>query len=251
MKRTALLCAVAIVTLLIATSSQADNVVLTLDLRNTVHDDPHSGGSWQLFARRVETGKAPQGDAGICWIRALVNNIRSDTVTFAPDIGQMTTGGRFVNTLPSGTVEILYRQDIAGTVVKGVGVAKKPHRDRLIASGSWPTGPRPNFGDDRPVFGQESATPTPAKSDAKFLGTAKATFPDTIAAGKTVTEVVTLGDLNENGTATNIDIGLFVARLPGAAPSLPYHPAGDIDQSGTITDKDRELLSGILTDSQQ
>ncbi|MDZ4657258.1 MAG: hypothetical protein SH868_06720 [Bythopirellula sp.] len=240
MKHRALLCTLACTTLLSGSDLRADDVVLTLDLSNTYRDDPRSGGTWQLFARRVETGQAPQGDAGLCWIRALINNIRSDTITFAPDIGQMTAGGPFINTLKSGTVEILYQQDTDGTVVKGIGIAKNPHRDHLIASGSWPPGPRPNFGDD-------GATPPPATSSAKFLGAAKTPFPEAVIPGQTVTEVITLGDLNENGTVTNSDIAQFTARLPGASPSLPYHPAGDIDQSGTITTEDRELLISILS----
>jgi hypothetical protein len=227
-------------TLLSVAALQADDVVLTLDLSNTFRDESRSGGTWQLFARRVETGKDPQGDGGISYIRALINNIRSDTITFAPGIGQRTTGGPFVNTLKSGTVEILYRQDTDGTAVTSVGVAKKPHLDRLIATGSWPAGPRPTFGDD-------GATPKPAKSQAKFLGAAKAPYPDSVVAGKTSTAVITLGDLNENGTVTNSDIAPFMARLPGASPSLPYHPAGDINQSGTIAAADRALFNSILT----
>jgi hypothetical protein len=91
-------------------------------------------------------GKAPRGDAGIIYIRALINDISSDSVKFANDINQRMTGGPFVNVLPSGTVEIIYQQDTDATVTQGIGVDENPNLDRLIASGSWLAVPRPKFG---------------------------------------------------------------------------------------------------------
>lgn len=221
-------------------ASMADEVMLTLDLNNSFHDDAMGGGTWQLFARKVENGKAPQGDAGIIYIRALINDISSDSVKFASDINQKMTGGPFVNALPSGTVEIIYQQDTDATVTQGIGVDENPNRDRLIASGSWPAGPRPKFGKDDEV-------PKPQRSSAKFFEPSRAATGNADVAAKTRTLVITLGDLNESGTISNSDIALFVARLPNASPALPYHPAADIDQSGTITSGDRELLISILS----
>ncbi len=233
----------ALLLFVVATTAHADDVLLTLDLRNNYRDDPRGGGTWQLFARRVPDDKEPAGEAGIGYVRAILNDISSAGIRFADDIGQMQSGGPFVNPLSNGTVEILYQQDTAATVVEGVGVDKNPHRDRLIASGQWPTGSRPEFAKD-------DAKPTPGKSEAKFLSKEKGIPRALVRAGKTRTLVVTLGDLNKDERVTNADIAPFVARLPNASPAQPYHPACDLDQSGTITSEDRELLIEILGDTQ-
>ncbi len=218
----------------------ADEVILTLDLRNAFHDDAMGGGTWQLFARKVENDKAPQGDAGIVFIRALIDNINLDSVKFAADINQRINGGPFVNALSNGTVEIVYQQDTDATVTQGIGVDENPNRDRLIASGTWPAGPRPKFGKD-------DTAPKPFRSSAKFFEPSRAATGNAAIPTRTRTSVITLGDLNESGTISNSDIAPFSARLPNAAPALPYHPAADIDQSGTVTLEDRELLISILS----
>jgi hypothetical protein len=130
--------------LLVLLSSQlatADDVQLTLDLRNAISNDPLSGGTWQLFVRKLETGDGSQGDHGLASARAILENIDPASVTFRPSIGQSTTGGPYVNSLSNGTVEILYNQDLNGAVVTKVGVPNTPvPRDTLIAEGTlrWP-----------------------------------------------------------------------------------------------------------------
>lgn len=225
---------------LVTASATADDVLLTLDLRNNYHDDPHSGGKWQLFARRVPNDKQPSGEAGIGYVRAILSNVSSAGVEFADDIGQMQSGGPFVRPLSNGTVEIIYQQDTTATVIEGVGIDKNPRRDRLIASGNWPPGSRPQFATD-------DAKPTPGKSEAKFLSNEKTIPRGLIPAGKTQTAVVTLGDLNNDKKVTGSDIAPFVARLPGAAPALEYDPACDLDQSGTVTAEDKELFVELLS----
>lgn len=222
--------------------TSADDVLLTLDLRNNFRDIPGGGGTWQLFARRVPNDKEPSSAAGIGYVRAILNNVSSAGVEFADDIGQMQSGGPFVRPLPNGTVEIIYQQDTAATVVEGVGVDKNPHRDRLIASGTWPSGRRPTFADD-------GEKPTPSKSEAKFLSKGKKIPRDLVPAGKTRLEIVTLGDLNGDLKVSSPDIAKFVVRLPGAAPALEYHPACDIDQDGKVTEEDKDLFIKLLEDN--
>jgi hypothetical protein len=229
----------ALAMLVLTTTVTADDVLLTLDLRNTYRDDPRGGGTWQLFARRVSNDKQPSGEVGIGYVRAILSNISSAGVEFADDIGQMQGDRPAVQALSNGAVEILYQQDTAATVVEGVGVDKNPRRDRLIASGTWPPGSRPEFVAD-------DAKPTPGKSAAKFLSKEKTIPRGLVPAGKTQTAVVTLGDLNNDKKVTAADIAPFVARLPGAAPALGYDPACDFDQSGTVTEEDKELLIQLL-----
>jgi hypothetical protein len=228
---------------IISTACIADDVLLTLDLFNNIHEDPHAGGTWQLFARRVPNDKEPADEAGVGSVRAILSNISSAGVEFADDIGQRQGDRPFVRPLANGAVEIIYQQDTAATVVEGVGVDKNPRRDRLIATGTWPPGSRPEFVTD-------DAKPTPGKSEAKFLSKEKKIPRELLPAAKTETIVVTLGDLNNDKKVTGADIALFVARLPGAAPALDYDPACDLDQSGTVTNEDKELFIKILGDNQ-
>lgn len=232
----------AVMALFFVQRSCADDLLLTLDLRNAYRNDPLSGGIWQLFVRRAESGTEPQGDYGVSGVRALIDNISAEGIAFAAGIGQSTSGGPYVSILSNGSVEIIYQQDLNGTVVGGVGVPVPPvsTRDRLIASGTWPAGPRPVFGMD----------PEGIMSSGEFLGGDSAPYPPSVPATSVPTSIVTLGDLNNSGTISNLDTALFVARFPGATPSLPYHPAADLNQNGTISSIDIApyvaLLSGPI-----
>ncbi len=129
----------------------ADNLQLTLDLRQSIRTYSLAGGTWQLFARVVDTGAGPDGGTGIAGVRALLDKINISGITFNPAINP--NGIATVQALPGdaeGTVEIIYRQDLTQPTLLGVGVppAGYPNRDVLIASGSWPPGPRPVFGND-------------------------------------------------------------------------------------------------------
>ncbi len=238
MKRSLLICAATVMMLIGVPQVNADTVQLTLDLRNTTRLNPANGGTWQLFARKVESVGA-QGDNGISGIRALLTGIDISSVVFASDIGQQG-GGPYTNTLSNGTHELVYGQDISvpASVVTGVGVNAVATRDRLIASGNFLPGPRPNFGLDDSL----PANGGPFASEAQFLALGVAPFCGVgnpcISAGPTTNTVVTLGDFNGSNTVTNLDIGGYVARLPGAATPLPYNPAGDFNQSGTVTNLD-------------
>ncbi len=151
MKRLLTTCLGIIALLSNAHAVNADELLITLDLRNTYRNDALGGGTWQLFVRKVETGTEPQGDFGVSGIRALIDNISLEGIAFAPGIGQAYFGAPFTQVLSNGTVEIIYQQDLNGTVIEGVGVPvlpQSPFRDRLIASGTWPGGPRPVFGMD-------------------------------------------------------------------------------------------------------
>ncbi len=225
-KRNLILCAATLLVLVLSTQTRADNLRLTLDLRNTSRLNPLNGGTWQLFARKVETGAGAQGDFGVSSLRALLNNISATGITIAPGISQ-PNGVPFANTLTNGVVEIDYAQDLNGTVITGVGVNAIANRDQLIASGSWPAGPRPTFGVD----------PGGLSSEGHFLTSSAPPYGE-ISPDDVLTEVVTLGDFNGSATITNSDIALFVARFPGAMPPLPYSPAADFNQNGTITSLD-------------
>jgi hypothetical protein len=221
---------------LFCVSVQADNVQLTLDLTNNDHLDPLSGGSWQLFARKVETGTGAQGDFGIAAIRAILRDINVGSVVFASDINQLS-GGPFTSVLPNGAIEVFYGQNIAGTgVVTGVGVSDNPNLDRLIASGTWPAGPRP-------VFDVDGTPPSALFSDSNFLGNPTPPFSAAVAADATLTTVVTVGDLDGSSTVTAADVAQF--RTQFLPPTGPYNPAADIDQSGTITLADYQLLQDV------
>jgi hypothetical protein len=119
-------------------------------------------------------------------------------------------------------------------VVSGLGVFANANQERLIASGTWPAGPRPTFGTDGAF-----------SSEGNFLNAASAPFGNSIeASGANVTtSVVTLGDFNNSGTITTIDIGGFSGQFSGA----PYNPAGDFNQSGTVTTIDIGGFAGIFT----
>jgi hypothetical protein len=215
---------------------QADNVQLTLDLTNNDPLDSLSGGNWQLFARKVETGSGAQGDFGISGIRIILRSINISSVTFADDINQLS-GGPYTNMLPNGAIEVVYGQNIAGSgVVTGVGVSANPNLDRLIASGIWPAGPRP-------VFDSEGMPPSATFSDSNFLGGSAPPFPASVAADLTLTAVVTVGDLDGSGTVTAADVAQFESQfLP---PMGSYNAAADIDQTGTIKLADYQLLLDI------
>ncbi len=232
LKRSSIISAAAIMTLLSMAQVKADDVLLTLDLRN---EEPHnalSGGCWWLYARKLETGTSPQGDHGISGIRAILANVDVNSICFADDINQMA-GGPYTNTLANGTIEIVYGQNLgAPGVVTGVGVSANPNQDRLIASGSWLPGPRPVFSLDPQGFGSETS----------FLGGPSAPFPASIAATNNLTEVVTLGDLDNTGTVELLDVVTYFNVLSG---SLPYNPAADIDQSGDVTNADTSLILDI------
>ena len=225
-----LMAAALVVALVVPTSARADSLLLTLDLTNNDVADPASGGQWQLFARKIETGTGAQGDYGVSGIRAILHNINIDSIAFADDINQLP-GGPFINQLANGAVEAVYGQDLSSaTVVIGVGVNPISTQDSLIAVGNWPAGPRPTFGLD----------PGGDGSAGNFLGAGGPPFPGSIQPDAVDTMVVTLGDLNNSETVTFMDVALFQAQLPPAIG--PYNPAADLDQSGTITPADYALF---------
>ena len=239
MKRSLLVCAALMMLVVSVPRVQADDVRLTLDHRNTNRANALSGGTWQLFVRKVETGAGAEGDNGIAGIRALINNITEAGITFATGINQLSTGGPYVNTLTNGVVEIVYGQDLVpANVVVGVGVDANANKDRLIASGIWPAGPRPTFGNDGSV-----AVGGPFSSEANFLNAAVAPFTGVLASN-TLTSVITLGDTNNTGTISNSDTAGYIAALGGGVPG--YNPAADINQTGTVSNSDTPLYIGIL-----
>jgi hypothetical protein len=239
MKRSLLICAAALTMLVNVPDASADKIQLTLDLKNTSRSSAASGGTWQLFARKVEDGAAPNGDNGISGIRAILTGISSTGITFAAGTNQLS-GGPYTDVLSNGAVEVVYGQDISiAGVVTGVGVppVATPNRDTLIASGSWPAGAT------RPAFGTD---PGGKSSEANFLGGAAAPFPASleVSGANVLTSVYTLGDLNNSGTISNADTNPYIQVLTGAAA---YNPAADINQSGTVTNADTSQYIAILT----
>lgn len=207
----------------------ADDLRLSLDLRNTYSEDPMSGGTWGLYVRSVDTGTSPEGAHGVASIRAILTNVASTGITFSPGFPAPNTpinanGAAEVQVLSNGTVEIVYSQDTsADGVVTSVGTNPRITRETLVASGSWPAGPRPTFGVD----------PQGLSSSGSFLSSDVAPY-SAVPADTVVTSVVTLGDLNGSLTINNLDTPLFVARLPGGALAGQFHPAADINQDGFI-----------------
>jgi hypothetical protein len=240
MKRSLLICAAALMMLVNIPQADADQIRLTLDLNNAVGNNSASGGTWQLFARKVETGTAPNGDSGIAGIRALLNNINVGSVTFASGIGAIVPPAGCgpsgtapcVQTLSNGTVEIVYGQNLGGTVVTNVGIGANANQDRLIASGTWPAGAA------RPSFGNDGDTPTPFTSEGNFLvpnGAGGWSNSLEVYGADLITSVVTLGDFNGSNTVTAADTAPYRRQLLGTDP---YNPAGDFNQSGTVTAAD-------------
>ncbi|MDZ4657254.1 MAG: PEP-CTERM sorting domain-containing protein [Bythopirellula sp.] len=238
MKRSLLICAATVMMLVSVPQVNADDIRLTLDLNNTLRGNALGGGSWTLSARKVETGAGSQGDSGIAGIRALINNITIGSIAFSGTINQQA-GGPYTQTLSNGTIEIVYGQDISvpASVVTGVGVAANANLDRIIATGTWPAGPRPTFGVD-------TSTPTPFASEGNFLNGLVAPFAG-VSATNTVTAIVTLGDFNNTGTISNADTGGYVAALTGGAGA--FNPAGDFNQSGSVTNADTASYVAELT----
>jgi hypothetical protein len=237
MKRSLLICAAALTMLVNVPDASADKIQLTLDLKNTSRSDAASGGTWQLFARKVEDGAAPNGDNGIAGIRAILNNVTEAGITFATGINQLG-GGTYTNTLSNNAVEVVYGQDISiAGVVTGVGIGNNANHDRLIASGTWPAGAA------RPAFGTDPAS---LSSEANFLGGASAPFPNSleVSGSNILTSVYTLGDMNNSGTISNADTSLYRRNLTGADP---YNAAADINQSGSVTNADTSLYRAILS----
>ncbi|TWU28217.1 PEP-CTERM sorting domain-containing protein [Bythopirellula polymerisocia] len=238
MKRSLLLCSVCatLMALLPTANTQADNLQLTLDLNNTSRSNNMSGGSWTLWARVVDTGAGVDGSTGIAGLRALIDNITPTGITFNGAIN--ANGAANTQVLPSdpeGTVEIVYGQDLSLATTAGIGVNSPATKDTLIASGTWPAGPRPVFGNDnKPTF-------PVYLSDGGFLaGGGAATVADSI-----LTTVVTLGDFNSTGTISNADTAGYVAALTGGAGA--YNPAGDFNQSGTVSNSDTGSYVAKLT----
>jgi hypothetical protein len=228
MKRSLLICAALMMLLQgMAQNVNADGLHLTLDLKNTLRSNALSGGTWQLFARKVEGAGGVNGDNGLAGIRALIDNISATGITF----------NALNNVISGSTVEIVWGQDIAGpNVLTGLGVSANVNLDRLIASGSWPAGPRP-------VFSVDGAL----SSEGNFLNTNVAPFGNSIevSGANVTTQVVTLGDMNNSGTVTNSDTNGYIAQLP--IPTAPYNPAADFNQSGTVTNSDTSLYVATLT----
>ena len=138
-----------------ALPTQADDLVVTLDV-SFANAGPNSPGTWELLGRIVDTAGPNDGSNGLAAVRALLDGIdygtNGDAVTIAPGIGainpvQTFNGPRNPVLLTSGgTVDLLYGQDIStpSSVVGGVGVGG----DDLIASGTFSAGDVPAFGDD-------------------------------------------------------------------------------------------------------
>jgi hypothetical protein len=235
MKRSLLICAALMMLLQgMAQNVNADGLHITLDLRNTSRTNALGGGTWQLFARKVEGAGGVNGDNGLAGIRAIIDNISATGITFATGIN--ANGAANAQVLTGSTVEVVWGQDIsAAGVVTGLGVSANPNLDRLIASGTWPAGPRP-------VFSVDGAL----SSEGNFLNTNVAPFGNSIeASGANVTtQVVTLGDFNNSGTITALDTSSYVNTLTGVNP---YNPAGDFNQSGTVTALDTAQYIATLT----
>ncbi|MDZ4657257.1 MAG: PEP-CTERM sorting domain-containing protein [Bythopirellula sp.] len=234
MKRISILSATLLLVLIGIAPARGDNLLLSLDLRNNLANDPLSGGRWELFARQVETADGAQGDFGVSGVRALLDHVDVNSITFASGIGQGTIGGPYLRTLPNGKVEIVYQQDLNGTVVTGVGVPPvfPPERSSFLASGTWPSGPRPVFGID----------PTAVASTGSFLTSSAAPFGQ-IAADATLTEITTLGDFNGSGTVTLGDIHPF--KLTNGRV-LPHQRAADFNRTGTSSSADRAHFVAAL-----
>ncbi|TWU30208.1 PEP-CTERM sorting domain-containing protein [Bythopirellula polymerisocia] len=235
MQRSLLICAVIMLAVSCTVPLQADDLQLTLDMRNASRPNAFAGGTWELYARVIDTGVGVDGSTGIAGLRALLDNIDPAGITFNPGINP--NGAATVQVLsgdPQGTVEIVYRQDLSQTTLASVGVPPvfAPNRDVLIASGSWPAGLRPVFGND----GSDLSSGDVLGGDGNSA----------VAADNVFTSVVTLGDLNRSGSISGADIGLFVEQLPGMPFPPSYNPAADINQTGTVSNSDIGGFVGIL-----
>jgi hypothetical protein len=245
MKRSLLICA-AVMMLLQGVSQTviADGIHLTLDLNNATSNDAASGGTWQLYARRIanSTPDTIDGSAGIAGIRAILDNVVFDDVTetgitTATGIGALS-GGTYANRLTATQVEFVYGQALDGTTVANVGIHAAVNRDTLIASGSWAAGAaRPSFGTDPDTF----------TSEANFLRTNAAPWCTTaapcLAPDTVTTQVVTLADGSGDNRVTSLDTGRYIAVLGG---TLPYNPAYDLDQNGIVNSLDTGRYIGHL-----
>lgn len=243
MKRSLLICA-ALMMLVNVPQADADQIRLSLDLNLTNRNTNGTGGTWRLYARKVEDGNAPDGNSGIAGIRAILTNVATTGITFGAGIN--SNGAADFQALSNGALEIVYGQDIsAAGVVTTVGTHATVNRDTLIASGTFPGG----VGVPRPAFGVDTSTPTPFGSEGNFLvsnGAGGWTNSLEVSGANILTQVVVVGDANGNGFVNNLDTGQFVSRLPGGANSGIFLAAADINQDGVNNNLDIGGYVGIL-----
>jgi hypothetical protein len=239
-----LICFIFVVTTASASFLQvnADDVQLTLDLRQTSYSNPKGGGIWQLYARIVDNAGSVDGSHGLASVRAILKNVNATDIAFnMPAIN--ATGAMEVTSLSNGAVKINYSQDRTGAAKMGLGVppVSTPNRDLLVASGTWLAGPRPVFAVD----------PEGLASGATVWTTPTAPF-EAVAPNNSPTSVVTLGDLRTTpainaGIINGLDRVDFLRQLPGASMPAPYNPAADIDQNGVVNNLDTVRFIKIFT----
>jgi len=195
-----LFCMVASIAL-VASSANADEATITLDL--TYNGGAGSSGSWELFGRVDDTAGPADGQFGLSAVRALIDNIDfgtlGDAITLAPGNGAidpLDPGGpderpAALQQPGTGIIDLVYGQDITGTVVFNVGNSG----DTLLASGTFSAG-------STPAFGVDNTGPTTLLTQALFMNSA-GTFG--IDADVTSTVVTLAADYNGNGIVDAAD----------------------------------------------
>ena len=233
MKRRQIAILSCILTLVLAHTSPAQTIDLSLNLHYNDSGNTALGGNWQLVAKTTSLN-------GISLVNAILTNVNVAGISYPSGIGAMLDGGNpFVSS--SGTfVEVLYAQDLSNpaSVVTDVGrgagtpgnLAIDPLNEpswnnaALIATGT--------FGAMTPAFAMNLDTP-PDSTAGNVLGTNTPPFFSADAA--VVTTIVRdslpagplLGDYNLNGTVDAADYVVWRHTLGAAGPGLAADGSGN------------------------
>jgi len=196
-------CAIALVACNMS-SVRADEIDVTLEF---------SGGTWQLYAEVNNTAGPADGSVGIAAINALIDNIDFGTngsavsleagaVNALNPIDQGGPNERVPVLLrASGTVDILYGQDLSSVTSGGVGITGGR---AFIASGTY------NTGGANPAFGSQGSSVT----DGNFLTSTAANnvaiAPDAINLLVNPSTGTGPGDFAGDGIVEGTDLNLLL-----------------------------------------
>ena len=225
--------------LLVAFASNlvADDVAITLNL--TYSSGAGSAGTWELLGRIDSTSGTADGQFGFSAVRSLLNDIdfgiEGDAVTLASGIGAIDPIAEntpfernAVITLPDGTIDVLYGQNLAETNGQTVVFNVGNSGDNLLASGTFTAGMTPSFGMDTtgPVtlfttalFLPEGSTPF--STNAYDADNTFTTVTDNLPNGVT-------GDYDGNGIVDAADYTVWLSLLGSS------NATADGDGSGTV-----------------
>jgi len=232
MKRSLILSICAITLMACSMSSvRADEIDVTLEF---------SGGAWQVYAEVNDTAGPANGSVGIAALNILLDNIDFGTngngVTFEAGalnaVNPIDQGGPNER-LPvllrsSGTVDIIYGQDVSLATTGGVGIGGRA----FIASGTY------TIGTD-PAFGSFGSSVTAGNFLTSTAANSAAISPDNVnlAVNPVGGDFLLLGDSDNDGDVDGNDLGAVQIEF-GSTGAISPHLLGDADHDGDVDGND-------------